>query len=68
MSDDGKTNARRRHSDATFSIVAAPSNCSSIALNLAETRTGLDGEVTRLGRALSTSAAISTNSIRGRTP
>src|SRR6478752_8874934 len=29
MSDDGKTNARRRQSAATFSIVAAPWNCSS---------------------------------------
>src|SRR5581483_2969368 len=27
MSEDGKTNARRRQSAATFSIVAAPSNC-----------------------------------------
>ena len=33
MSDDGKTNARRRQSDATFSIVAAPSYaCSSSAM------------------------------------
>ena len=38
MSDVGKTNPRRRQSDATFSIVAEPSNCSSsaMALKLAE--------------------------------
>ena len=29
MSDDGKTNARLRESEATFSIVAAPSYLSS---------------------------------------
>src|SRR5579862_8285689 len=40
MSEVGNTNARRRHSDATFSIVAAPSNSSSIALKLAEGRLG----------------------------
>src|SRR5690348_6133993 len=38
MSDVGKTNARRRQSAATFSIVAAPWNCSNSAIGPQTTR------------------------------